>query len=125
MARALASDDVQRARMVDDQLRRRGISDPLVLAAFATVPREAFVPPDLGDHAYADAPLPIAGGQTISQPYVVAMTVEAMRLRGHEHVLEIGAGSGYAAAILGAIAREVDTVERIAGLAETAAERLA
>jgi protein-L-isoaspartate(D-aspartate) O-methyltransferase len=117
--------EAQRARMVDDQLRRRGVKDPLVLAAFACVPREAFVPDDLADQAYADMPLPIGNGQTISQPYVVAMTVEALRLQGHEHVLEIGAGSGYAAAILGAIARQVDTVERIELLAGSARERLA
>lgn len=116
---------MSRARMVDDQLRRRGITDPLVLDAFLRVPREEFVPEDLRDHAYDDAPLPIGNGQTISQPYVVAMTVEALLLRGAERVLEIGAGSGYAAAILGAMVREVDTVERIEELATTAARRLA
>lgn len=115
----------RRTRMVSEQLRRRDISDPLVLDAFAHVPREAFVPVHLAEHAYDDAPLPIGHGQTISQPYVVAMTVQALRLAGRERVLEIGAGSGYAAAILGAIVREVDTVERIAELARTAAERLA
>lgn len=117
--------EAKRLRMVSDQLRRRDITDPLVLEAFSRVPREAFVPDDLVVHAYDDAPLPIGDGQTISQPYVVAMTVQALRLRGGERVLEIGAGSGYAAAILGAIVREVDTVERIAALATTAAERLA
>lgn len=116
--------EAKRLRMVSDQLRRRDISDPLVLQAFATVPREAFVPDHLADHAYDDAPLPIGAGQTISQPYVVAMTVQALRLRGGERVLEVGAGSGYAAAILGSMVREVDTVERIAELARTAAERL-
>jgi protein-L-isoaspartate(D-aspartate) O-methyltransferase len=114
-----------RLRMVDEQLRRRGIKDPLTLAAFAAVPREVFVPPDAIALAYADSPLPIGNGQTISQPYVVAMTVEAMRLSGHERVLEIGTGSGYAAAILAKIAREVDTVERIEALATSAIERLA
>jgi len=112
-------------RMVTDHLRRRGIEDPLVVSAFARVPREAFVPPDMIDRAYDDAPLPIGSGQTISQPYVVAMTVQALGLHGPERVLEIGTGSGYAAAILGAIVREVDTVERIEELATTAAERLA
>jgi len=111
--------------MVEYQLRRRGILDPLVLRAFAEVPREAFVPPELAVHAYADAPLPIGHGQTISQPYVVAMTVQALGLSGHERVLEIGTGSGYAAAILGTISREVETVERIEELARTAAARLA
>jgi len=117
--------DAKRLRMVSDQLRRRDITDPLVLEAFGRVPREAFVPDHLAEHAYDDAPLPIGNGQTISQPYVVAMTVQALRLRGGERVLEIGAGSGYAAAILGAIVREVDTVERIEELARSAAERLA
>jgi protein-L-isoaspartate(D-aspartate) O-methyltransferase len=112
-------------RMVSDQLRRRDISSPLVLGAFGTVPREAFVPDHLVEHAYDDAPLPIGHGQTISQPYVVAMTVQALCLEGRERVLEIGTGSGYAAAILGAMVREVDTVERIEELARTAAERLA
>ena len=124
MARAALSIEAKRLRMVSDQLRRRDITDPLVLQAFATVPREAFVPDHLADHAYDDAPLPIGAGQTISQPYVVAMTVQALRLRGGERVLEVGAGSGYAAAILGSMVREVDTVERIAELARTAAERL-
>ena len=112
-------------RMVAEQLRRRDIVDPLVLRAFAKVPREAFVPPALVEHAYADAPLPIGDGQTISQPYVVAMTVQALGLSGHERVLEIGTGSGYSAAILGAIVREVDSVERIEALASTAETRLA
>jgi len=111
--------------MVDDHLRRRDISDPRVLAAFAAVPRERFVPPALVDRAFDDAPLPIGAGQTISQPYVVAITVQALRLAGHERVLEIGTGSGYAAAILGVVAREVDTVERIEALAAGAATVLA
>ena len=117
--------DVQRMRMVVDQLRGRDIVDPLVLAAFSRVPREAFVPPEAIKFAYDDTPLPIGNGQTISQPYVVAMTVQALHLAGHERVLEIGTGSGYAAAILGAIAREVETVERIEELAHTAVDRLA
>jgi protein-L-isoaspartate(D-aspartate) O-methyltransferase len=111
--------------MVVEQLRSRDITDPLVLAAFSRVARDEFVPADLRDRAYDDVPLPIGNAQTISQPYVVAMTVQAMRLRGHEHVLEVGTGSGYAAAILGAIVTDVDTVERIAELADTARERLA
>jgi len=117
--------DERRDRMVSEQLARRGITDLAVLDAFARVPREEFVPPDLRRHAYDDTPLGIGFGQTISQPYVVAMTVEALALSGHEHVLEIGAGSGYAAAILGLLAREVDTIERIPELAAVAAERLA
>ena len=125
MGSATLTMEAARLRMVSDQLRRRDITDPLVLAAFGRVPREAFVPEHLAAHAYDDAPLPIGNGQTISQPYVVAMTAQALRLTGRERVLEIGAGSGYAAAILGAMVREVDTVERIEELARTAAERLA
>ena len=125
MARALLTNESRRQRMVSDQLRRRDIVDPHVLAAFGSVERERFVPGELGLHAYDDAPLPIGSGQTISQPYVVAMTVQALLLRGHERVLEIGTGSGYAAAILGSLVREVETVERIEELAIAAAERLA
>jgi protein-L-isoaspartate(D-aspartate) O-methyltransferase len=110
--------------MVSDQLRRRDIVDPEVLAAFANVPREAFVPQDLVDRAYDDGPLPIGEGQTISQPYVVAITVQALRLRGHERVLEIGTGSGYAAAVLAQLAREVVTIERHESLAQSAADRI-
>jgi protein-L-isoaspartate(D-aspartate) O-methyltransferase len=125
MARVIATPEVQRTRMVDRHLRRRGIVDRRVLRAFERVPREVFVPPDAFEQAYADMPLAIGLGQTISQPYVVAITVEALGLSGHERVLEIGTGSGYAAAILGEIVREVDTVERLEQLAWTAAERLA
>lgn len=96
-----------------------------MLDAFRKVPRHEFVPPDAHALAYTDSPLPLEAGQTISQPYVVAITVEAMRLSGHERALEIGTGSGYAAAILGSIAREVDTIERIDSLASSAAARLA
>jgi protein-L-isoaspartate(D-aspartate) O-methyltransferase len=124
MARALVTPEVERARMVEQQLRRRGIVDPRVLGAFAQVPREEFVTPETIEQAYADGPLPIGFDQTISQPLVVAMTVQALALAGHERVLEIGTGSGYAAAILGAMVREVDTVERIEALARTAAQRL-
>lgn len=119
------ANEARRQRMVSDQLRRRDIIDPAVLAAFNLVDREQFVPEALSAQAYTDGPLPIGDGQTISQPYVVAMTAQALQLRGHERVLEIGTGSGYAAAILGSIAREVETVERIAQLAVAAAQRLA
>ena len=111
--------------MIDDQLRRRDITDPAVLDAFAEVPREEFVAPDLRRHAYDDSPLPIGFAQTISQPYVVAVTAQALALHGGSRVLEIGTGSGYAAAIFGKLAREVHTVERIDELAAAAAERLA
>jgi protein-L-isoaspartate(D-aspartate) O-methyltransferase len=114
-----------RARMVDLQLAGRGISDPRVLEAFSAVPREAFVPPDLAECAYDDTPLPIGSAQTISQPYIVAITIESLGLRGDERVLEIGTGSGYAAAVLSRLAKEVFTVERLPPLAEKAKERLA
>lgn len=117
--------NTRRERMISEQLRRRDIVDPAVLAAFNAVPREAFVDPEIADLAYEDGPLAIGYGQTISQPYVVAMTVQALRLHGNERVLEIGAGSGYAAAILGHLAREVHTIERIEELAHLATDRLA
>lgn len=110
--------------MIAEQLAHRGIRDKRVLAAFAAVPRELFVSDEQRDIAYADSPLPIGYGQTISQPFVVALTVEALALRGDERVLEIGTGSGYAAAILGALAREVITIERIAELAAAATTNL-
>lgn len=114
----------ERAQMVERQLVRRGISDPRVLHAFRSVPREAFVPPELAEFAYRDAPLPIAQQQTISQPYIVAVTAAALRLEGHERLLEIGTGSGYAAAILGCLAKEVVTIERHAALADQSRDRL-
>jgi protein-L-isoaspartate(D-aspartate) O-methyltransferase len=110
--------------MVDEQLARRGIRDPAVLAAFGRVEREHFVDARYRRHAYDDYPLPIEHGQTISQPFVVAITVEALALTGQQRALEIGTGSGYAAAVLACLAREVHTVERIDHLAHTAAARL-
>ena len=106
-------------------LRRRGIMDARVLRAMDQVPRENFVAPDYADDAYADAALPIDCGQTISQPYVVAYMTEQLALAPHHRVLEIGAGSGYQAAVLSRLAREVVTVERYRTLAETARTRLA
>jgi len=114
-----------RARMVDLHLARRGITDPRILDAFRSVAREAFVPDDLGEFAYEDTPLPIGEGQTISQPYIVAFTVQALGLRGGERVLEVGTGSGYAAAVLSLVAAEVYTIERVPFLAEAARDRLA
>jgi protein-L-isoaspartate(D-aspartate) O-methyltransferase len=121
----MASMSELRKRMVARHLAARGITDSLVLAAMEKVPREAFLPRRLRGRAYADAPLPIGKGQTISQPYIVAFMVEALQLKGGETVLEIGTGSGYAAAVLAEIAREVYTVERISQLAERAARTLA
>lgn len=110
--------------MVERQLRRRGIVDERVLAAFSEVPREAFVDAELGELAYSDAPLPIGHGQTISQPYIVALMIEAAGVGASDNVLEVGAGSGYAAAILGQLASSVIAVERIPDLAHLARDRL-
>ena len=115
----------ERLAMVETQVAARGVRDRRVLAAMSAVPREVFLPAELAEFAYQDSPLPIAKQQTISQPYIVAMMAEALELRGAEKVLEIGTGSGYAAAILGRLCREVHTVERHEELARTAAERLA
>jgi len=114
-----------RSHMVEQHLEKRGIADRRVLEAFRAVPREAFVPENLQEFAYQDAPLPLSEGQTISQPYIVAVTVAALHLKGHERVLEIGTGSGYAAAILGRLAKDVFSVERIESLATSARQRLA
>ena len=116
--------DEARSRMVVLQLARRGISDPRVLAAFRSVPRESFVPEELAASAYRDSALPIGEEQTISQPYIVALMTEALRLRGGERVLDVGTGSGYAAAVLSLMAKHVFTVERLASLANEARERL-
>jgi protein-L-isoaspartate(D-aspartate) O-methyltransferase len=115
----------RREAMVDLQLARRGIRSDAVLAALRTVPREAFLPPEMAEFAYEDSPLPIAEQQTISQPYIVALMLDAANLTGGENVLEIGTGSGYAAAVLARIAKDVYTVERIGQLAEKAASVLA
>ena len=111
--------------MVERQLVRRDITDARVLAAFRKVPREAFVPAELAQYAYDDNPLPIGEGQTISQPYVVALMAEAARIGPDARVLEVGAGSGYAAAILAELAKDVVTIERHASLAEKARAALA
>jgi len=110
----------ERKRMVETQLRRRGISDPRVLAAMEKVPRHRFLldPNDSGAHG--DHPISIGSGQTISQPYMVALMTECLHLEGLEHVLEIGTGSGYQAAILAELSRRVVTVERFQELAERA-----
>jgi protein-L-isoaspartate(D-aspartate) O-methyltransferase len=114
-----------RAEMVRDDLANRGIQDGRVLAAMARVPREAFVPDHLKTFAYDDGPLPIGHSQTISQPYIVALMAEAAELTPDSTVLEVGTGSGYAAAVLAEIARRVCTIERHAALAEAAKARLA
>ena len=109
-----------RRNMIERQLVARGITDPTVLAAMARVPREAFIPPELANSAYEDSPLPIAEGQTISQPYIVALMAEAACIRQPSRVLEVGTGSGYAAAVLAELARAVVTIERHAKLASAA-----
>jgi protein-L-isoaspartate(D-aspartate) O-methyltransferase len=115
----------RRERMVRDQIAIRGVRDPAVLAAMRQVPREEFVGPELRRRAYDDSPLPIEDDQTISQPYIVALMSEALGLVGTERVLEVGTGSGYGAAVLGRLAREVYTIERHPMLADRAASRLA
>ena len=111
--------------MVDRQLRERGIADERVLAAMGHVPRELFVPPELEDVAYADEALPIGSGQTISQPYMVALICEQLALHGSERVLDVGTGSGYQAAILAELAAEVHSIERLPDLAACARRNLA
>ena len=111
--------------MVERHIRARGVRDDRVLAAIASVPREAFVAPELAEFAYDDRPLPIEAGQTISQPYIVAVMAAALRLDGSEDALEVGTGSGYAAAVLAKVARRVYTIERHAELADLARTRLA
>ena len=115
----------QRIAMVELQLRSRGIRDERVLRAMERIPRHEFVPQSLRADAYADMPLPIGSGQTISQPYIVAAMLEALQLRGAERVLEIGTGSGYMTALLANLAAEVISIERHGELAEWARELLA
>ena len=114
-----------RNRMVDEQIAGRGIHDPAVLAALREVPREAFVPDYLRSDAYEDSPLPIGAGQTISQPYIVALMLEAARIGPGDRVLEVGAGSGYATAVASRIAARVYAIERVDSLCEEARARLA
>jgi protein-L-isoaspartate(D-aspartate) O-methyltransferase len=113
-----------RERMVERQIESRGIDDPAILDAFRTVPREAFVDAEQRRWAYDDHPLPIEAGQTISQPYIVALMIAAAGLEPGDKVLEIGAGSGYAAAVMSRIARQVVGIERQHDLVEAARERL-
>jgi protein-L-isoaspartate(D-aspartate) O-methyltransferase len=125
--KAEASEDDRRAereRMVAEQLAARGIHDERVLAAMRRVQRHRFVPAGEERHAYEDRPLPIGHGQTISQPYIVGFMSQALELDGSERVLDVGTGSGYQAAVLGELAREVWSIEIVAALAEGASERL-
>lgn len=111
---------ILRKRMVEEQLVCRGIKDELVLNVFGKVERHKFIPEDLRESAYADFPVPIGDGQTISQPYMVALMTECLGLTGNEKVLEIGTGSGYQTAILAELAKEVYTIERFQALGESA-----
>jgi protein-L-isoaspartate(D-aspartate) O-methyltransferase len=117
--------EAQRLRMVEQQLRARGIRDERVLAAMAKVPRHEFVPPEMRQAAYQDRALPIGYGQTISQPYMIAVMLEMLAVRAEDKALEVGAGSGYQAALLGELARVVYAVEIIEPLAERAKQTLA
>jgi protein-L-isoaspartate(D-aspartate) O-methyltransferase len=117
----MATDSTQaREKMVAEQLEARGIKDARVLEAMRTVPRDRFIPDELRDHAYDDGPLPIGADQTISQPYMVALTCEVAQLNGGERVLEVGTGSGYEAAVLSKLAAQVFTVESIVHLYDRA-----
>jgi protein-L-isoaspartate(D-aspartate) O-methyltransferase len=116
--------NIARRRMVDEQLIARGIRDPRVIEAMTKVPRHLFVPEALASQAYSDFPLPIGERQTISQPYMVALMSEAMQLKGGEKVLEVGTGSGYQAAVLALLTRQVFSLERIAALARQARRTL-
>jgi protein-L-isoaspartate(D-aspartate) O-methyltransferase len=115
---------VERARMVREQIERRGVTDPGVLRAMESVPRHLFVPESLRGRAYEDGPLPIGEGQTISQPYIVAFMSEAIRPRPTDRVLEVGTGSGYQTAVLSHLVRQVFTIETRPQLAEGARARL-
>ena len=115
---------IQRDRMVEQQIAARGVRDPHVLEAMRTVPREAFLPERLAEFAYEDSPLPITRGQTISQPYIVALMTELAGIGPGDRVLEVGTGSGYQAAVLAELGAEVFTIEVIEDLGRTAAERL-
>ncbi len=116
--------DLARQRMVAEQIAARGVHDQRLLEVMCSVPRHIFVPPEYRHLAYADGPLPIGKQQTISQPYIVAFMTEMLALKSEDRVLEIGTGSGYQAAVLGRMAREVFTVERYASLAENARKAL-
>ncbi len=115
----------QRLLMVEEQLKGRGLMDERLLNAFRKIPRHRFVPSEYQQDAYTDHPLPIGEGQTISQPYMVALMIDSLRLQGHERVLEIGAGSGYQTALLAELALEVFAVERLPALLAQAQHRLA
>jgi protein-L-isoaspartate(D-aspartate) O-methyltransferase len=125
MAASMTDYAAEREAMVERQLRRRGITNAALLDAFRAVPREAFVGPEIAHLAYGDHPLPIEAGQTISQPYIVALMIEAAGIGPGDKVLEVGSGSGYAAAVISRIAARVIGIERQHELVEASRERLA
>jgi protein-L-isoaspartate(D-aspartate) O-methyltransferase len=124
MATTMTDYSVEREAMVARHLRRRGISEPHIIDAFLAVPREEFVAPDYAHLAYGDHPLPIEAGQTISQPYIVALMIQAAGIKAGDKVLEVGAGSGYAAAVISRVAGKVIAIERQHDLVEVARQRL-
>jgi protein-L-isoaspartate(D-aspartate) O-methyltransferase len=124
MATVMADYAAEREAMVERQLRRRGITEPAILDAFRAVPREKFISDEYGHLAYGDHPLPIEANQTISQPYIVALMIQAAAIKPGDKVLEVGAGSGYAAAVISRIAGKVVAIERQHDLVEVARERL-
>lgn len=124
MATTMTNHAAEREAMVERQLKRRGITRPSILDAFRLVPREAFIADEYADLAYGDHPLPIEAGQTISQPYIVALMIQAAAIEQCDKVLEIGSGSGYAAAVISRIAVKVIGIERQHDLVEAARERL-
>ncbi|HET9811969.1 MAG TPA: protein-L-isoaspartate(D-aspartate) O-methyltransferase [Sphingomicrobium sp.] len=124
MAETMTDFAAEREAMVERQIESRGIHDPKILEAFRSVPREQFLAEEYRDLAYGDHPLPIEAGQTISQPYIVALMIEAAEVRPGDNVLEVGAGSGYAAAVMSRIAGKVVAIERQHDLVEVAGERM-
>jgi protein-L-isoaspartate(D-aspartate) O-methyltransferase len=124
MATTMTDYTTEREAMVERHLKRRGISEQYIIDAFLAVPREEFVAPDYSHLVYGDHPLPIEAGQTISQPYIVALTIQAAGIKAGDKVLEVGAGSGYAAAVISRIAGKVIGIERQHDLAEVARQRI-
>ena len=125
MAETLTNYAAEREAMVERQIESRGITDPKILEAFRAVPREAFISEEYADLAYGDHPLPIEAGQTVSQPYIVGLTIQAAGIKPGDKVLEVGAGSGYAAAVISRIAGKVVAIERQVELVKVAQERIA
>ena len=124
MADTMTNFAAEREAMVERQIASRGISEPTILEAFRAVPREEFLSKDYADLAYGDHPLPIEAGQTISQPYIVALMIQAAEMKAGDNVLEVGAGSGYAAAVMSRIAGQVTAIERHPDLVMVAQERM-